>query len=134
MNFSTATQVLNNHQHAHCNNNLVIAVGISNRGQNFTSSVLPDLRKMKNALINFKATNTYVMGISYGQLLKPEEITTIKLINDKLHNIYGKKGYIPQLPTPDTIVQPHDIQNIHYNQDTINNITNKMLDHLNITP
>lgn len=107
-----------------CVKNIVLAVGINNRGWNYTKSVKPDWNKMLTQSRLMKAT-VHFLGIS---TTSPCE--TIKTINEEGRKQFGGK-FIPALPEDQVTISPTDPYRIHHDKVTVGKIIDSIKIHLN---
>lgn len=107
-----------------CVKNIVLAVGINNRGWNYAKSVKPDWNKMLTQSRQMKAA-VHFLGIS---TVNPCE--TIKTINDEARKQFGGK-FIPALPEDQVTISPSDPYKIHHDKVTVGKIIDSIKIHLN---
>ena len=107
-----------------CVKNMVLAVGINNKGGKFETSTEPDWNKMVAETNKMKPT-VHFLGVS---TLNPPE--SIRMINENGQKSFRDK-FIPALPENQVTISPLDPFNVHHNKVTVEKIINSIKVHLN---
>jgi hypothetical protein len=123
-NFLHTTNLLKTATIPNCVKNIVLAVGINNKGWNFTISSKPDWNKMLSEAKKVKPA-VHFLGVS---TVNPSE--SIKTINQEGKKNFGAK-FITALPEDQVTVSPSDPFKIHHDRVTVEKIINSIKIHLN---
>jgi len=123
-NFSHTTNILKTATIPTSVENVVLAVGINNKGSNFETSINPDMTKMATEAKSMRQT-IHFLGVS---TVNPSE--SIKKINEMAMKIFGEK-FIPALPEDQVTISPIDPFNVHHNKITVEKIIKSIKNHLN---
>lgn len=122
--FMHATKLLRTAEIPSCVKDIVLAVGINNRGWNFTKSVKPDWNKMITQARSLKQ-NVHFLGVS---TTNPCE--TIKTVNEEAKKQFGQK-FIAPLPEDQVTIPSTDPHKIHHDKTTVAKIIDSIKFHLN---
>ena len=117
-------------------NNLIIAVGINDRGEKSSPNyVLEEMKKAQRAGEKI-AKNVCILGISLSRpsdrlcKVTASEREKIRFINSKASDLFGR-SFIEPLQESEVLIVPYDLYGLHHAATTVGKIVESIKIHIN---